>query len=141
MVSSVCDCSVAPVREIRPSVGFNACTPQNEPGRITDPPVCVPSASGIVFAPTAAAEPDDEPPGVCSGLCGLRVLFGLTLASSVVTVLPITMPPAALIWATHEASVSGWYPLKIGDPFWVGKSAVLMMSLMPTGRPCSAPTP
>ena len=27
--------------------------------------------------PTAAAEPADEPPGVCSGLCGLRVLLGV----------------------------------------------------------------
>jgi hypothetical protein len=41
-----------------------AVAPQNEAGLITEPPVCVPRASGIMPAPTAAAEPDDEPPGV-----------------------------------------------------------------------------
>src|SRR5438270_136202 len=45
--------------------GLIAAAPQNEAGRITEPPVCVPSASGIMPAPTAAAEPDDDPPGVC----------------------------------------------------------------------------
>src|SRR6201996_5918056 len=44
--------------------GLIAATPQNEAGRITEPPVCVPSASGIMPAATAAAEPDDDPPGV-----------------------------------------------------------------------------
>src|SRR6185312_3833641 len=53
--------------------GFIAATPQNEAGRITEPPVCVPSASGIMPAATAAAEPDDEPPGVWPWLCGLSV--------------------------------------------------------------------
>ena len=42
-----------------------AAAPQNDAGRITEPPVCVPSASGIMPAATAAAEPDDDPPGVC----------------------------------------------------------------------------
>ena len=45
--------------------------------RITEPAVWLPSASGTMPAPTAAAEPLDEPPGVCSALCGLRVLPGL----------------------------------------------------------------
>src|SRR5437764_8698742 len=44
--------------------GLIAATPQNEAGRITEPPVCVPSASGIMPAATAAAEPEDDPPGV-----------------------------------------------------------------------------
>ena len=35
-----------------------AATPQNDAGRITEPPVWVPSASGIMPAPTEAAEPD-----------------------------------------------------------------------------------
>ena len=34
------------------------CRPYNRP------PVCVPSAIGTILSPTAAAEPDDEPPGV-----------------------------------------------------------------------------
>src|SRR5947208_3159876 len=48
--------------------GFIAATPQNAAGRITEPPVCVPSASGIMPAATAAAEPEDDPPGVWSAL-------------------------------------------------------------------------
>ena len=44
--------------------GLMAATPQKEAGRITEPPVCVPSASGIMPAATAAAEPEDDPPGV-----------------------------------------------------------------------------
>src|ERR1700739_4695482 len=51
--------------------GLIAATPQNEAGRITEPPVCVPSASGIMPAATAAAEPDDDPPGGGAWLRGL----------------------------------------------------------------------
>ena len=39
--------------------------------------------------PTAAAEPLEDPPGVCAGSCGLRVLPGVRVANSVVTVLPM----------------------------------------------------
>src|SRR5437763_41698 len=45
-------------------------------------------------AATAAAEPEDDPPGVCARLRGLRVRAGWKLANSVVTVLPGTIPPA-----------------------------------------------
>ena len=44
---------------------------------MTEPPVWLPSASGSMPAATAAAEPDDEPPGVCARLRGLRVSRGL----------------------------------------------------------------
>ena len=43
---------------------------------MTDPLVWLPSASGTMPAATAAADPLDEPPGVCAGLWGLRVLPG-----------------------------------------------------------------
>ena len=72
-----------------------------------EPPVCVPSASGIIFEATPAAEPDEEPPGVCAGLCAFLVLPGVRLASSVVTVLPRMMAPAARNTATHVASFAG----------------------------------
>ena len=49
---------------------------QGDAGRIVEPLVCEPSASGTMNAPTAAAEPLDEPPGVCSALCGLVVFPG-----------------------------------------------------------------
>ncbi len=38
--------------------------PQNDAGRMVEPPVCVASASGTWKSATAAAEPLDEPPGV-----------------------------------------------------------------------------
>ncbi len=74
-------------------------------GRMTDPAVCVPNAMGTMPAETAAADPDDEPPGVWSSCWGLRVLAGWSAASSVVTVLPIITAPAALASATHVASM------------------------------------
>src|SRR5216683_1050697 len=77
-----------------------AATPQNEAGRITEPPVCVPNASGIIPAATAAAEPDDDPPGVCCGLRGLRVAVGSTEANAVVVVLPTLLAPACFRAAT-----------------------------------------
>jgi hypothetical protein len=45
-------------------------TPQNAAGRITEPFVCVPSASGTQPAATAAAEPEEEPPGLHEGELG-----------------------------------------------------------------------
>ena len=115
--------------------------PQKAPGRMTEPTVCVPSAAGTIPQPTAAAEPEEEPPGVCSGLCGLRVLPGVKVASSVVTVLPMMTAPARRSAVTQAASVVGWRPLWARQPFSVGQSAVSMMSLMPMGTPCSGPTP
>ena len=56
-----------------PNVGLNPMTPQNAAGRITEPPVCVPTASGTMPAATAAAEPCDEPPGVRPGAAGFAV--------------------------------------------------------------------
>src|SRR5262245_11549661 len=92
-------------------------------------------------AATAAADPEEEPPGVCSRLRGLRVREGVKLASSVVTVLPRMTAPAARRAATQAASLRGWRPLYTGLPCSVGRSAVSMMSLLPTGTPCRAPTP
>ena len=75
-VSSEGDWVRMPVRGIRPKLGFRPTTPQKAAGRITDPPVWVPTASGTMPAATAAADPCDDPPGVWSGSCGLRVLPG-----------------------------------------------------------------
>ena len=57
------------------------------------PAVWVPNATGNIPSATPAADPDEEPPGVCPGLAGLAVGPGLRVANSVVTVLPITTPP------------------------------------------------
>ena len=114
-------------------------TPQNAPGRMIEPLVCEPSASGTIPAATAAADPDDEPPGVRSGSCGLRVLPGLKYANSVVTVLPTITAPAARNFETTVASLRGRRPASRGEPHSVGQSAVSMMSLTATGTPCSGP--
>src|SRR5712691_22345 len=79
----------------RPRLGLNPTTPQYAAGRMTEPPVCVPIASGTMKSATAAAEPLDDPPGVWPGLCGLAVGPGWRLANSVVTVLPSRIAPAA----------------------------------------------
>ena len=45
--------------------------PQKEAGPRTEPPVSLPSAKSTSPAATAAAEPDDEPPGTRPGAAGL----------------------------------------------------------------------
>ena len=73
-VSSVSLKTCTPEKSSSPYVGLKPTTPQNAAGRITEPSVCVPMATGTNPAATAAAEPDDDPPGVCAGFHGLRVL-------------------------------------------------------------------
>src|SRR6266436_614837 len=84
--------------------GLYPATPQKAAGRTTEPPVWLPSAIGTMPAATAAAEPEDEPPGVCAGLRGLRVPAGSRLANSVETVLANVMPPARRTSTTMAAS-------------------------------------
>src|SRR5207245_10302906 len=114
--------------------------PQDDGGRLAEPPVWRPGATGTMPVATAAAEPLEDPPGVCAGLCGFRVLPGARTANSVVTVLPMITAPAARSIATTLASRDGVRPAQSTDPFSVGISAVSMMSLMPTGTPCRRPT-
>ena len=64
---------VTPVSGTRPWLSTIAATPQYAAGRITEPAVCDPSARGTCPAATAAAEPLEEPPGVCPGAAGLVV--------------------------------------------------------------------
>ncbi|KDS80619.1 hypothetical protein KM22_00723 [Bordetella bronchiseptica KM22] len=68
---------------------------------MVEPPVWVASAAGAMKSATQAAEPPDEPPGVCCGACGLRVAGGAEWANSEVAVLPRMMPPAASMAATQ----------------------------------------
>ncbi len=78
---------------------------------MTEPPVWVPIASGIMKSATAAAEPLDEPPGEKAGSCGFDVGPGWRLANSVVTVLPSRIPPAAFGSAAALASLGGHHPV------------------------------
>src|SRR6516225_4495868 len=106
-VSSVSEIIFAPTRLMVPYVGLYPTTPQNAAGRIIEPAVCEPKARGTIQSATAAPDPDDDPPGVCSGLRGLHVGPGWKVANSVVTVLPRTTAPAARARATLEASAIG----------------------------------
>ena len=65
--------AMTPVRSTRPRVGFSPSVPQNAAGRMTDPAVWEPIATGTIASATAAADPLDEPPGVRAGSAGLRV--------------------------------------------------------------------
>ena len=67
--------------------------PQIEAGLSTEPRTWLPVASGNMRAATAAAEPEEEPPGVCSRLQGFKVGAGNAIVSSVVVVLPSTRAP------------------------------------------------
>ena len=83
---------------------------------MTEPPVWLPKASGSMPAATAAADPDEDPPGVCARLRGLRVPAGSNEANSVVTVLPSTTAPARRAIITSAASAFGRWPAWIGEP-------------------------
>ena len=113
--------------------------PVNEAGLNTDPPVCDPIDKGTMLSQTAAAEPEDEPPGVHSRSCGFLVLPGPESANSVVTHLPIITAPASLNNLTRWASSFGFLFSQILEPFSVGISLVSIMSLIPIGRPFNLP--
>src|SRR3984957_4436865 len=97
-----------------PTVGLKPKQPQKLTGRRIEPITWVPSPTGITPAPTAAADPLLDPPGVRAGSHGLRVPRGSVAANSVVTVLPRITPPASRSAATLAASSSLRKPAKSG---------------------------
>src|SRR3954466_9655725 len=128
--------SYEPLRLIAPTLGLKPTAPQKLAGRRIEPTTCVPRPAGTMPAPTAAAEPLDEPPGVRFGSCGFCVLcHGWLEANSVVVVLPMITAPASRSACTLAASRFQSAPSHIGEPWPVGMSAVSMMSLMATGMP------
>src|ERR1700742_832611 len=56
---------------IRPRETFRPTRPQFDAGRRIDPPPSVACAIGTMPAATHAAEPPEEPPGVCARFHGL----------------------------------------------------------------------
>src|SRR5713226_406675 len=83
-----------PCKGTSSNVGLQPATPQNDAGRMMEPPVCDPIAPRHMPVATAAAEPLEDPPGVCSRFHGLRVGGGSKHANCVVTVLPRMIAPA-----------------------------------------------
>src|ERR1700759_3442462 len=103
------------MRGIAPKLGLNPTTPLNAAGPTTEPRVWLASASGTVPAATDAADPDDEPPGVCSRFQGLTVGPGCRQANSVETVLPKMVAPSWRRCSTTQASLAGTWSLEIGQ--------------------------
>src|ERR1700756_1177606 len=118
-------------------VGLIAHTPQNDAGRVMDPPVCDASVPRHMPHATAAALPLLDPPGVRSGFHGLRVGGGSKLAYCVVTVLPTNTAPAS---RSLRTTVASWRAMLLAhrcEPAAVGQSNTSKMSLIPMGMPCS----
>src|SRR5690606_36024514 len=90
----------------RPGVGRSPVTLQNEAGLRSEPPMSEPSASGTMRQASAAAAPPLLPPALFDRSYGLRVAPNTSFTvwepvpNSGVLVLPIVMPPAALIRRT-----------------------------------------
>src|SRR3954447_5455923 len=111
----------------------------------TDPPASVPICSGP--NPAAPADParDEDPPGVCAGFQGLRVMPcsgqspGDFQPYSVVVVLPITTAPAAFRLITIGASSGTGLGDVVRLPRRVGKPARSTRSLTVTGTPSNGP--
>src|SRR5689334_20343221 len=120
---------------MRPKVGLNPTMLQKAAGRMTEPVVCVPTASGQKPAATAAADPLLDPPGVWSRLWGLRVGPGWKYANSAVTVLPRISAPAfrsvVIAGASEPSNNSGGK----ADPPRVSNPSTQKMSLTPVNTP------
>src|SRR5262249_60555590 len=110
-----------------------ATLPQNAAGRMMEPPTWVPMAAGIMRAPTAAAEPEDDPPALRAGSKGLVVAGGWDPPSSAVVVLPTMTAPASRSAPTAALSRLGKFPAKASMPLWVGVSLVWRRSLTAIG--------
>src|SRR5579875_596858 len=107
-----------PVRLTSPSVGLSPAIPQAAAGQMIEPSVSVPTANGARRAATAAADPDEEPPGLRSSEWGLRVWppaalqplderLPRKLAHSDRFVLPSTTAPASRSTRTRGESAGG----------------------------------
>src|SRR3954462_13023767 len=130
---------------IRPYVGFSPTSPHHAAGMRTEPPASVPICSGPNPAAPAAPAPEDEPPVVCAGFHGLRVMpcSGLSPGdfqpNSVVVVLPRITAPAAFSPATIGASSATGSALVVRLPRRVGKPARSTRSFTVHGTPSRAP--
>src|ERR1700689_2328838 len=97
-------------------------SPVKQHGMRIEPPPSGPSANGVMPAATDAAAPALDPPGVLPRFQGLRVIpvSGLSPTglqpNSLVVVLPIRMPPAALARSTEGASTGATLLAMVREP-------------------------
>ncbi|BCB75575.1 hypothetical protein Pflav_019850 [Phytohabitans flavus] len=94
-----------------PYVGLKPVSPQLAAGPRIEPPVQVPMPIMNSDAPTPAAEPELDPPGVRARSQGLFAALAVEVASSLVPTLPKMTTPAALSRATAVASKLGTKPV------------------------------
>ena len=73
-VSSDLLSGITPEMSMLPNAGLKPATPQSEAGMRIEPPVSLPMAQSHRAAPTAAAEPPDDPPATRVGSAGLRTV-------------------------------------------------------------------
>ena len=96
--------------------------PQNVAGPRMEPPVSDPVAPCSMPAASAAPEPLDDPPGMCSRFHGLRAHGKRWLghcspnANSWVMSLPIMIVPASAHFEATVDSVSGMKSAKSAEP-------------------------
>ena len=130
-----------PVSGVRPTVGRMPTVPQKCDGARIEPPPSVPIPAIDASAPSSAASPPDEPPGVWapSSGCSVHPMSRLSVSKehehSGAFVLATTTAPAARRRATTVASPSARWPVRASDPAAVRQPATSRTSLTVSGRP------
>eukprot|EP01022_Parablepharisma_sp_SALTPOND_P021553 TRINITY_DN427_c1_g3_i1.p1 TRINITY_DN427_c1_g3~~TRINITY_DN427_c1_g3_i1.p1 ORF type:complete len:1404 (-),score=404.80 TRINITY_DN427_c1_g3_i1:6090-10301(-) len=140
--SSELYCGQAPARLTRPNVGLKPTTPQQAAGRRIEPPVSLPMDRSTRLAPTAEAEPLEDPPVMRAGSCG----FTAVPFQSLMPVMPqasscmlaravICQPSCSSLVTTSAWATAGGASASAALPPQVGWPAMSMQSLMATVGP------
>jgi|GEM_PF-595118 len=137
---------MTPYREFRPYHGLNPTIPHILAGWRIEPPVSVQRAAGTSPAATAAAEPDDEPPGIRvishGFLAGPNPLFSPLhpMANSSIFVFQKEMNPACFILSVTVDSYGGIKSLSIFELAVVRIQTSQKISFTAIGSPFFCPS-
>ena len=138
-------------RGIEPTVGFIPTQPLSDAGQTIEPSVSLPTAISTIPAPTAAPDPDDEPPALLPCFQGFAVSPPTAdhplvdfpermLAHSERFVAPMIVAPAArnrfAIVESRTTSVS----CSASEPAVAGRPIASILSLIKIGTPESGPS-
>ena len=119
--------------------------PVKAPGWRIEPPVSLPIAAAARSAPTAAADPPDDPPGTRERSHGFRVAkkaecsVDEPIANSSMLVLPRMTAPAASSRSITVASYGGTNRSRIFEPHVVRTPFVHSTSFTAVGTPSIGP--